>query len=112
MAVLNNAIDPGQFRHVATIKAEGVTVNADGTWDNEPTGGDTVRIKIEWMSGEEFQNAQAQTRVANRRVTMRYFAGLTPGHQLLFGSRTFEILSVEDFEERQVYHILKVVEVV
>jgi SPP1 family predicted phage head-tail adaptor len=112
MAILAKGIDPGKLRHDATVKAPGITVNDDGTWDNVPTGSDMVPIKFEWMSGEEFQDSNRQTRTANRRVIMRHYDGLTPGHQLIYDGRTFDILSVEDFEERRDWHILKVVEVV
>ena len=105
-------IDPGQLRHTVTIKAEAVTENPDGTWTNVAVGSDNWRAKIEWMRGEEFQDANKQTRIATRKMTMRYYAGLTAGHQLVFDGRTFDILSVEDFEERREWHILKVAEVV
>ena len=68
----------------------------------------TVSAAIEPISAREaFLAAQAQVRVSHR-ITIRYFEGLTAGHQFVetrHGKvRTFAIASILDVDERHVEH--------
>lgn len=101
----------GDLRHIVTIKAVTNTDNADGTWTPAASGSDTRKAAFDWMAGAEFENADSQKRTRKQKVCFRYYEGLTAGHQLLFGSRTLDIVSVEDVEERKMWMIATVQEV-
>lgn len=101
-----------ELRYTVTIKLQTVTRSDKGSWSEAPSGTDTRVAKIEWMSGEEITNAEHQQAIATRKITMRHYSGLTTKHYLLFGSRRFDILAIDNVEERNEWHILKCKEVV
>ena len=56
------------------------------------------------LSGRELWQAQQVRPDVTHRIVLRYYAGLTPRHRLLVGSRVFNISSVLDIENRQRLH--------
>jgi SPP1 family predicted phage head-tail adaptor len=64
------------------------------------------------LSGEEFMLAQQLKAGTSHKITMRYYPDLTTHHRLLFGTRTFEIVSIRNVDEMKVEHELLCREVV
>jgi SPP1 family predicted phage head-tail adaptor len=103
----------GQLRH--TVQIQSVTLTDDGmgspteSWATV-TGG-TVRAEIWSLRGEERLAGERLEARVTHRVRMRYFAGLTAAHRLVFGSRTFRIRFVNDVDQRGRQHLLDCEEV-
>lgn len=95
-----------------TIKAVAFTRLDSGGFTGEASGTDTRSAKIEWMSGEEIETSDHQRATATRKITMRYYSGLTTLHYILFRSRRLDILAIDDVEEKHLWHVLKCKEVV
>ena len=68
--------------------------------------------KVEPLQGRELLAAQQIEARVTHRVTLRYFAGLTPGHRFLVGTRVLAIVNVLDLEEYHVVHQCLCMEVV
>lgn len=66
----------------------------------------TVWAKIEPTSGREGRNAAKMQATVTHKITLRYYAGITPKMRVRFGTRTFDIHSVLDIEERNVIMVL------
>lgn len=103
----------GQLRH--TVQIQAVTLTDDGlgspteSWATVPGG--TVRAEIWSLRGEERMAGERLEARVTHRVRMRYFSGLTSSHRLLFGSRVFRILFVNDVSQRGREHVLDCEEV-
>ena len=89
----------GRLRHQVRIQTP--------TKDTSPGAGDitwsdyaTVWAAVEPLRGNEFFTAQQVNAEVTGRVVIRYLSGITPEVRVLFGTRTFEILSVIDVDER------------
>ena len=89
----------GELRHRCWIK-EPTHTNVNGavttTW-----GTVTVCWGSLWpLRGREWIASSLENSEISGRFRMRYVSGITPDMQLYFGSRTFEILSVIDPDEK------------
>jgi SPP1 family predicted phage head-tail adaptor len=88
-----------EFRHVVAIQRR------DETTDN--IGGQTLVwttvmspwCKIEPLSASQRQFAGKTQAEVTHKVTMRYAAGVTAKHRILWGTRVFEISGVRNIEE-------------
>lgn len=58
--------------------------------------------KIESSNGSAYIQSSQVRNLCSHVVTMRYVEGLTPRHRIVFGSRTFNILSVVITQERNI----------
>lgn len=102
-------MDPVPFsemRDRVTIQARTVTQGAAGApalaWSDVAT----VWAKVEPLDGTEQQQAGRVAADMTHRVTVRYYAGLTPKHRLLLGSRALNISSVSDVDNRRRQHTI------
>ena len=88
----------GRLRHQVKIQ---VPVHPDA-WSSDESWVDyaTVWASIEPLRGTEFFAARQTNAEVSGKVVMRYLAGVKPDMRILHGSRTFEIVSVVDVEER------------
>jgi SPP1 family predicted phage head-tail adaptor len=76
------------------------------------TDTDTVRAEIWSIKGDE-RTASAQSQAAiSHRIRIRAYPGLTAAHRIKYGTRTFNILFVNDREERGIEMLLDCFEVV
>lgn len=104
-----HVIEPGELRHELTVLKNTPSRQDDGTVDPSwaAQSPDPIRAKVEDLTGQEFVEAQALAAGARVKVTMRYFAGLEPTlYRFTFGSRTLEILYVNNVEARNVLMIV------
>lgn len=94
------------------VQVQSVTETRDAaggvtqTWSTDRT----VWAAISPLTGREYLNAQQVQSSVTAKVVMRYFAGLTPKHRLLFGSRVFEIAAVINPDEANEMYELMCVE--
>lgn len=102
------AYPAGILRHSLVVEALTTTRQPDGTsketWTPDPVARSAF---IKQLDGQErFESHQMQAE-ATHKVKMRYYAGLTPTHRLIFGERTFNIVEVNNVEEVNVNHELR-----
>lgn len=60
----------------------------------------TVWASVEPLSGKELLNAQQQQAETTVRVRLRYLSTVTTEHRILYASRTFEIVSLINWMEK------------
>ena len=90
----------GELRHRCWIKQP--THTSDGMGGVTTTWG-TVTVfwaSVEPLRGREWMESHLENADVTGRIVMRYKAGILPTYQIYFGSRTFEILSVINIEEK------------
>ena len=93
-------MNAGRLRHRVWIKE--LTATADGMGGVTKSWG-TVTVcyaSVEPLKGREWFESGLENSDVTARMRMRYKAGISPTMQVYFGSRTFEIKSVIDQEER------------
>lgn len=95
----------GKLRHRITIqhKAAGSPQKtASGALDTSWTDfvGENVYASIEPVSGREAFLAQQHLSEVTHKVRIRYRSGITAKMRVQYGSRTFDIRAVMNFEER------------
>ena len=93
-------MNAGALRHRCWIQEP--TFEPDGYGGTTPSWG-TVTVcwgALEPLKGREWIESGLENSEITAKFRMRYFAGIDPTMQLYFGSRTFEIISVIDPEER------------
>jgi SPP1 family predicted phage head-tail adaptor len=94
--------NPGDFRQSITIQSPSESQNAYGeeviTWQTFAQSW----AKITQLSGREQYYAQEVTPLATHQVKLRYLAGVTPAMQIVWGSRTLQIIDVNDLDGRQI----------
>ena len=104
----------GKLRHLVTIQKR--TLASDGGY--EPHTASWSTFATVWgapdpQSGRETtldpQSGQEQAEVSHR-WRIRYTAGVTADHRILWGSRTFDIRSVLNIDERSREMVLDTVE--
>jgi len=89
----------GKLRHRIAVQSRAQAANAYGeiadTWATDAT----VWGSIEPLTGEERLVGDAIQAQASHRVRLRYRA-MTPRNRLLFGTRVFEVVRVDNPGER------------
>lgn len=65
-----------------------------------PTTVATRWAQITPLSGRSLEIARAVHQQVTHEVKLRYYEGLGPDHKFLFGTRTFEIKSVKNVDEK------------
>lgn len=91
----------GKLRKIVDIQQP--TRAADGTGEMMPTWSTFVAglyAEIEPLSGAEKIQAQAINASTNMMVRVRYIAGITPQMRVSYGTRTFQIVNVQNVKER------------
>ncbi len=92
----------GELRHRITLVEP--TVVPDGLRGASATVMSTVAdhlpAAIGPLEGRELYAAQQINATATHRIRVRYLSGVKPTQRVLFGLRTFEILSAMNVEER------------
>jgi len=108
MILNGKAINPGELRTQITLQRRNVTEQAGGflapSWVNIAT------VWARWKNahGNESLQAALQAAEAPATVLIRYNSAVDPTCAVLKGGVRYEILSVDDIEERGEYMELKV----
>ncbi len=92
----------GKLRHKITIQEYIATRDSFGAEVQTWTDKASAFASITPVSGKEYFATQQWNAEVTTKITMRYLQGITPKMRVLFGSRIFEILSVLNFEERNI----------
>ncbi len=105
------AIDAGELRQRIQIQANTVTQSALGqpldSWATVATRWASVKP----ASGQMFVATEQVRNATTHKIVLRYYAGLTPRHRIVFKTRVFNILSVINEEELNVRHTVLAEEV-
>ncbi len=92
-------MNAGRLRHRCWIQ-EPTHANSSGTIMTTFGTVTVVWGSLEPLKGREWIESGLENSEITAKFAMRYFAGIDPTMQLYFGSRTFEIVSVIDPDER------------
>lgn len=93
----------GNLRHRITLQKPVIIRDSIGQelegWQDVAT----VWASIEPLSGKEYFNAQQTNSEVSTKITIRYLESVTPFMRVFFQKHTYNILSVINFEERNIY---------
>lgn len=93
-------VQAGKLRHEVVLKTIAQTPDGAGGFTEAPNTLATVFASIERVQESEDLNAGMLQGVITHEITFRYTAGLTISDQIHFGSREFEVIELDNFEER------------
>jgi SPP1 family predicted phage head-tail adaptor len=108
MLLSKRPTNPGDLRTQVTLQSPSAAADSGGaqslTWSNQGTAW------AKWINAHGPESIQDGALQAQKRatVTIRYNASLTTSWALLKGSDRYEILSVDDIQERHEYMELQV----
>ena len=109
---MKNLIDSGELRQRVTIQVNTPTQDAFGQPQDSWATLTSRWAKIEPNTGAPYIQADTVRNLTSHRITMRHFAGLTPRHRILFGSRTFNVTGLISSEERNIDTVIACQEVI
>ncbi|WP_417848373.1 phage head closure protein [Thalassoglobus sp.] len=92
----------GELRHLVTIQQRSVTRDDFGAESEVWTTFSQVWAKVQPLSGQELEHAQAMHSETTHKITIRYLADMTPEMRIQHDSRTLEILSIKNLDERSI----------
>lgn len=92
----------GQLRHTISIQEQ--TDTADGMGGFTTAWADSYKCKAAiWpLSARESLDAMKLELVVTHKIRIRYRSGITAKNRILFGSRTFNIVSIINNDERNI----------
>lgn len=96
------AINPGEFRHTITFQESSGTQDDYGELIDDWKDVITVKAAIYPISGKEFYAAETVNSEVTHKINMRYKPGLKPSMRVKFKDRYFNIISIINFQERNV----------
>lgn len=96
---LHRCMRAGQLRHTVSIQSYDETADELGQPSRTYTEETTRRAAIYPMAGRELEYAKKIHEEITHKIVMRFY-DLSPRDRLVFGSRTFEVMSVINRQER------------
>lgn len=97
----------GLMRRVVTIRTNAQTPDGMGGYTETPTDVANIPARVEPLEGRELMEAMQTGMQRPHRFTLRYRTGMTGAKTIIYDSRTFDIKSVMDPEEKhRELHIL------
>ncbi|HII3799618.1 TPA: phage head closure protein [Pasteurella multocida] len=93
----------GKLRHRITIQRQVNTLNEYGASVTVWRDVKTVWAEVKPLSGREYFSAQQVQSEITTQIFIRYLPGVLPTMRVKFGSRFFEIVSVINASERDIY---------
>ena len=92
----------GKLKHLITIQQNTPTVSADGGLvDAWTTFAADIWAEVQTSGGREFWRQRQLNSELTHAVTIRHLADVKPAMRLSWGSRTLQIISVVDDENKQ-----------
>lgn len=88
------------MRRVITIRTNARTPDGMGGYTETPTDVANIPARVEPLEGRELLMAQQTGMERPHRFTIRYRVGMTGAKTIIYDSRTFDIHSVMDPEEK------------
>jgi SPP1 family predicted phage head-tail adaptor len=100
--------NPGELRTPITLQTPSISTDAGGA--QRPTYATLAVVKAKWVNahGAEVWQSQAAQAVSPATVLIRYRGDVTTGCTILKGGQLYEIVSLDDIQERHEYLELKV----
>jgi len=112
MPPLKTFINAGEMRHRITIQANNPTPDPANQMIDNWSNWLCRWAKIESSEGSQLVQAEQLRNDCTHVITLRYLATLSPRiHQIVFQSRVFNLLSVVNFEERNILSVCQCKEV-
>jgi SPP1 family predicted phage head-tail adaptor len=94
-------IRAGDLRHrIQLVQPTLVQDKSGGVEEDQATIFATVWAQIEALTGRELYAAQQRVSQVSHQITLRYMPGITATLNVRFNNREFQILSVENPDER------------
>lgn len=90
----------GSMRHKIEFVAVGDVRDEMGGFSEGETHFDDARAEIKPISGGERFMSNQLFAEATSQIRCRFIAGVTRKHKIKFGTRTFDILDVQNKEEK------------
>ena len=90
----------GLMRRRVTIRTMARTPDGMGGYTETPTDVSDIPARVEPLEGREQLQAMQTGMERPHRFVMRYREGMTAAQTILYGTRTFDIKSVVDTEEK------------
>lgn len=96
------------------VKIQTKTISQGTTGEFIETWADTATrwAAIEPLEGREYWQAQQLNTETTAKITIRHYPGLTTVNRIKFGSRYFDIVSVQNQKEGNKYTVLMCKEVI
>ena len=104
-------IAAGELRQQIQIQANTPTNDAYNQRQDSWSTLVTRWAKIESATGSGYIQSDEVRNLATHRITIRYYADVTPRCRVLFGSRIFNIVAVLNTDERKIETIILATEV-
>jgi len=101
----------GQLRREVEYQRPSTTIDTYGQLENSWTLINTMWASIETIAGSDIVIASELVGVVTHRVKIRYRQGVTPDDRLVYTNcpdcpRVFEIASVDNWHERDIFLVL------
>ena len=96
----------GKLRHRLTLKSPTQTVETDGTPTVSYSTSTTVWGSLRPLSGKEISAAEQISEEVNYRSIIRYNSSIQSEWRVENDSKTYEVISVMNYDERDEYLIL------
>lgn len=93
----------GALRKRVAIQSVGSAVDSYGDLSNSWSTDATVWAAIDPVSGSETNIASELTGIITHKIKVRYRSGLTAENRLTYDSRTFEVVSSRNWQERGIF---------
>ena len=104
-------ITAGSLRHLVTIQSASTTVSTSGEAALSWSDGDQIYAAIVTKAVSE--SGDGTIKAENTlTITIRHLSTLTTKHRLKFGSRFFNIISINNLDQRGFYDVLDCAEVI
>lgn len=93
----------GALRHRITLQANTDAYDAYGDISNTWTTGDEIWGSVDPVSGREEDLGSELVGVVTHFIKVRYKASVSVANRIVFDSRVFQIESVRNWQERNVF---------
>lgn len=110
MPTRTGVLKAGILRHVITIQQATSSISDSGAVTNSWADVCTLRAQVEPQGGSEVLLAGVYTPQATFYVTARFWPGLDTSMRVNFKGRLFNILNIENYQERNIWMSLLVQE--
>lgn len=93
-------MEAGKLRHLVQLQANTPTQNTLGEPSDSWATIANIYAAIRPMAGQELMLAQQVIAKASHQITVRNYPGLSAENRIKFGTRIFDINSVNNVDER------------
>ena len=101
-----------ELRHTITFKVVTETRNDDGSITETPAGTATRKARILSESANEVETEDSRMGIGEVEMVFRYYSSLTSKTQITFSGRTFNVIAVDNWRQRNQWHIVRCKELV